>query len=129
MKKLGIVLLILGVLGVAGAFAYRVSLKGQAHKYQVVRKNDADALFGDKPYEPMGSPQTFVVRDQSIVLAGKTEKGLPMIDYDKAGPAGSKYFQLKTGLFYVNYSLIGSGLVAVIGAALAFLVKPKKQSG
>ncbi|MFX8453398.1 hypothetical protein ABTL48_20605, partial [Acinetobacter baumannii] len=90
----------------------------------VVRKNDADALFGDNPYENMGSPQTYVVRDQSIVLPTKTDKGLPMIDYDKAGPTGSKYFQLKTGLFYANYGLLGSAVVAVLGGALAFLIKP-----
>jgi hypothetical protein len=127
MRVVGIVLLVLGLLGVVVAFGARMSLKGEAHKYQVVRKNDADSLFGDSPYENMGSPQTYVVRDQSIVLPTKTDKGLPMVDYDKAGPAGSKYFQLKTGMFYVNYSLISSGVAAVIGGVLAFLVKRKPK--
>lgn len=128
MKKVGIVLLVLGLVGLVGAFATRVSLKGQAHKYQLVRKNDADSLFGDNPYEPMGSPQTYVVKDQSIVMATKTDKGLPMIDFDKAGPAGSKYFQLKTGLFYMNYALIGSAVVAALGAVLALVIKPKPKA-
>lgn len=116
---------LLSVVGLIAGWLIEADMKSKSGVYQLVKASAEGALFGDA-YEKIGTPQTFVVLDQSAVLPAD-EENPQRLNEDVLKAKGIPPLQMKTVSFVAGLTRIGFAAGLILGVLMAVLPGRKKQ--
>lgn len=125
MKKLAILLLLLGGTLLVGGFVTDFQFRSQAKMGQIIAKTSSDDLFGGGG-TPIGAPTEYVISDPKA-WGPPDEKGIATID-DAYLKANNIYpTQLKTLVFKSNIAKIAGLGLDFLGTVLLILSVRRKH--
>lgn len=124
LRRVALLLLVMGVLGAVGAEVVLRVYRGRAVLAQRVTLPDPDVadLFGSEP-TPLGSPQLYVLQGSEALVPGSGKDGKPaLLDQGVLDRTGQYPLQLKTVEFVARAVQIASALDLVTAWVLLLVL-------